>query len=82
MSEQDMIVMYGADWCPDCRRSKAFLAARGVDYVYVDLEEQPEAYATVEAINGGSRPIPTIVFPDGRHVSEPSDDELGALLDH
>ena len=30
--------MYGAAWCGDCRRSKALLDGRGVDYEYVDLE--------------------------------------------
>jgi glutaredoxin len=74
------IVMYGADWCPDCRRSKAFLDGRGITYTYVDLEVSPEHDETVKSYNGGNRPIPTIVFADGTHLAEPSDEELGAKL--
>ncbi|MDF2574696.1 MAG: NrdH-redoxin, partial [Agromyces sp.] len=37
------ITMYGADWCGDCRRSKALLDRRGVDYDYIDLEREVEA---------------------------------------
>ena len=36
------IVLYGAAWCPDCRRSKAFLATSGSRIRYVDLEAHPE----------------------------------------
>ena len=75
------IVMYGADWCPDCVRSKAYLDGRGVSYTYVDLEAFPEHDETVKSYNGGNRPIPTIVFADGSHLAEPSDEELGAKLD-
>jgi len=32
------ITMYGADWCRDCRRSKALLDGRGIEYDYIDLE--------------------------------------------
>ena len=41
------ITMYGAEWCADCRRSKALLDGRGVEYTYVDLEAQPEAVEIV-----------------------------------
>jgi glutaredoxin len=75
------IVMYGADWCPDCVRSKAYLDGRGVAYTYVDLEAFPEHDETVKSYNGGNRPIPTIVFADGSHLAEPTDAELGAKLD-
>jgi thioredoxin reductase (NADPH) len=26
------IVLYGADWCPDCRRAKSFLDESGVEF--------------------------------------------------
>lgn len=73
------ITMYGAAWCGDCRRSKALLDAEGVDYAYVDLEAVPEAAEAAKAISGRTN-IPVIVFPDGSHVVEPTDDELRAKL--
>lgn len=78
--ELDRPVIYGAYWCPDCRRSKAFLTEHRVEFHFVDLEEHPEATSIVERINGGSRTIPTILFPDGTHLSEPSNEELAEKL--
>jgi len=40
------------------------------------LDENPEAADTVMAINGGYRSVPTLVFPDGRIMVEPSRREL------
>ena len=74
------IVLYGAAWCPDCRRSKAFLGDQRIPYRYVDLEAHPEEVETVVALNGGKQIIPTIVFPDGSHVAEPSNEELALRL--
>ena len=74
------LVLYGAAWCPDCRRSKSFLAEQRVTYSYVDLEATPEEQATVERYNDGKMIIPTIVFPDGSHLAEPSNEELAEKL--
>lgn len=75
----DRIVMFGADWCSDCRRSKAFLDREGVDYEYVDVEADPQAADRARAISGRTN-IPVVVFPDGSHLVEPSDAELSARL--
>ena len=74
------ITMYGAAWCGDCRRSKALLDRRGVDYEYVDLELEYDGAARAKAISGRTN-IPVVVFPDGTHFTEPTDAELGAKLD-
>ena len=73
------ITMYGAEWCSDCRRAKALLDARGVAFDYVDLESVPEAADAALAISGRTN-IPVIVFPDGSHQVEPSNDQLDAKL--
>lgn len=75
----DKITMYGADWCSDCRRSKALLDAEGVDYDYVDVEQSAEAADAARAISGRTN-IPVIVFPDGSFQVEPSDADLRAKL--
>ena len=74
------IVMYGAEWCADCRRSKRLLDEREISYSYVDLEQAPEAIEEVLSRNDGRRIIPTIVFEDGSHLSEPNDAQLNAKL--
>jgi thioredoxin reductase (NADPH) len=75
-----MIKLYGAPWCPDCRRSKKFLADQRIPFEYVDIEQQTEFQAYVEKVNNGKRIIPTIVFDDGSILVEPSDADLAAKL--
>jgi mycoredoxin len=74
------ITMYGADWCGDCRRSKRFLDSNCVAYNYIDVETDTSASDKVIEINGGMRSIPVIVFPDGTHLTEPSDNALKEKL--
>ena len=77
---QAKITMYGADWCGDCRRSKRFLDSNEVSYEYIDVEADPTAADKVLEINGGMRSIPVILFPDGSHLTEPSDNALKEKL--
>jgi mycoredoxin len=72
--------MYGAEWCGDCRRSKRFMDENKVGYKYIDVEADASASEKVIEINGGMRSIPVIVFPDGSHLTEPSDNDLKAKL--
>ena len=37
------ITVYGAHWCPDCRRSKQFLGEHQIPYDWVDIEQDKEA---------------------------------------
>lgn len=75
----DRPLMFGADWCSDCRRSKAVLDASGVEYDYVDVEAVREGADRAFAISGRTN-IPVILFPDGTHLVEPSDAELSAKI--
>ena len=78
MSES--ITVYGAYWCPDCRRSKRFLSEQQVAYNWIDIEQNAEAQAHVEQLNNGKRIIPTIVFEDGSILVEPTNAELAQKL--
>ncbi len=74
------ITLYGAHWCPDCRRSKQFLGEHQIPYNWVDIEQDAAAEQTVIEMNNGRRIIPTIVFEDGSFLTEPSNAELAAKL--
>lgn len=74
------IKVYGAPWCPDCRRSKQFLGEQRIPYDWIDIDQEPEAAALVREKNGGKQIIPTIVFPDGSFLAEPSNAELARKL--
>jgi len=75
------IVVYGAEWCGDCRRSKRFLDSNNVAYEYINIEEDAAATEKVIEINGGMKSIPVIIFEDGTHMTEPSDNDLKAKLE-
>ena len=75
-----MITVYSADGCGDCRRSKRLLAKLNVEYNLIDVETDLTAADKVREINGGMQSIPVIVFDDGTHLTEPSDDALTAKL--
>ena len=75
------LTVYGALWCPDCRRSKQFLAEHRIPYRWIDIEQEPDAQETVRRLNEGRQIIPTIVFDDGGPIlAEPSNAELAARL--
>ena len=77
---EKQIVLYGTSWCPDCKRSKQFFGEQRIPYAYVDIEHDSEAMAFVEKTNRGNRSIPTIVFPDGTILVEPSNAQLAEKL--
>jgi thioredoxin reductase (NADPH) len=74
------IIVYGAHWCPDCRRSKQFLGEHQIPYTWIDIEEDKEAEQDVIKKNQGKRIIPTIVFEDGQFLVEPTNAQLAAKL--
>jgi glutaredoxin-like protein len=77
---KDQIIMYGADWCGDCRRSKRLLEELNVEYTLIDVDADLSAADKVIEINGGNKSIPVLVFQDGTHLTEPSDNDLKAKL--
>jgi mycoredoxin len=77
---KDQITMYGADWCGDCRRSKRLFEELNVEYTLIDTDADATAADKVIEINGGAKSIPVIVFSDGTHLTEPSDNDLKAKL--
>jgi thioredoxin reductase (NADPH) len=75
-----LITIYSTTWCPDCKRAKKFFGEHRVQYDTVDIEENPESVTFVEKLNNGMRIIPTIIFPNGDVLAEPSNAELASKL--
>jgi thioredoxin reductase (NADPH) len=59
--------VYGAPWCPDCRRLEAWLAEHGVAHRKVDIEAEPGAAEKLEA-ETGKRAIPFVLVGGRRWV--------------
>jgi len=82
LPEAGTITMYSTTWCGYCRRLKSQLDSVGIGYTEVNIEEQPDAAAFVELVNGGNQTVPTIVFPDGSAATNPSLADVRARLAH
>jgi len=75
-----MLTMYSTTWCGYCMRLKRMLDREGIAYTEVNIEEDPEAAELVMRVNGGNRTVPTVVFPDGAALTNPSIDQVKAAL--
>lgn len=80
MNAEPNITVYGAYWCPDCIRSKQFLGEHQIPYSWVNIEDDKAGEEYVIQKNNGKRIIPTIEFPDGSILAEPSNAELAEKL--
>jgi mycoredoxin len=68
----DTLKVYGAPWCPDVTLTRRYLDRHGVDYRYCDIDEDPEARAALLRLRGADWVVPTLVFPDGTVMDNPS----------
>src|SRR5271170_2723557 len=82
MMSADMPVMtvYGASWCPHCKRVKKFLAAHRVRYANIDIDANPKAIERLKELQDGGQIIPTVVYPDGTHEVNPSNEALARRI--
>ena len=74
------VTVYGAYWCPDCRRSKKFLGEQFIPFRWVDIEQDMAGEAYVLEKNSGKRIIPLIQFQDGSFLVEPTNADLAKKL--
>src|SRR5947209_6775349 len=74
------ITVYGAPWCPDCRRAKQFLGEHRVSYNWVDVDMDPDGVHRIEELNEGKHSIPVILFADRSILVEPTNAELATKL--
>ena len=80
----DQVRVYGADWCGDTVRTLKHLDKSGVQYDYVDIDQDKDGEKKVIEFNQGKRRIPLVeIATDGgtKSLSVPSisqlDEELG-----
>jgi mycoredoxin len=80
MHVPEPVVMYTTPWCGFCRRLKNQLAREGIEVTEVDIERDPDAADYVMSVNGGNQTVPTVVFPDGTALTNPSAAQVRAHL--
>jgi mycoredoxin len=68
----EQLTIYSTQWCGYCHRLMKQLDREGVGYDVVDIERDPAAADYVMRVNGGNQTVPTVVFPDGTAMTNPS----------
>ncbi len=69
INPQGTVIVYGADWCPDCQRAKAYLQNHGIKFQFIEVDKHPWAAEKVEEINNGKRSIPTLLINDTSYTN-------------
>lgn len=67
-----MLTIYSTSWCGYCVRLKSQLDRAGIAYKAVDIENDPTAEQLVRDANNGNATVPTVLFPDGTVMTNPS----------
>src|SRR4029077_124199 len=80
VTDDAKVTVYGAPWCPHCKRVKKFFAAHRVPYENIDVGDHPEAIARLKELQGGGQVIPTVVYGDGTDEVNPSDEALAVRI--
>lgn len=75
---EQKIKMYVTTWCGDCRMARRWFDSHDIPYEYINIEEDDKAAEYVVRVNRGMRSVPTIVFPDGTVLVEPTPRELAS----
>jgi mycoredoxin len=74
------LTIYTTSWCGFCFRLKKVLKAEGIAFSEVDIEVDRAAAEFVASVNGGNQTVPTLKFPDGSTLTNPSGAQVKAKL--
>jgi len=80
MEEAPQITLYGTNWCGASRRVRLLLDSHSIPYIYIDIDLDREAAKHLEELTHGYRSVPTLVWPDGSTLVEPSNTKLAEKL--
>ncbi|KAA8492136.1 hypothetical protein FVE85_3574 [Porphyridium purpureum] len=79
--QNEEVLVYGENWCGDCRRATALLSKMSVRFRYIDLQAEPAQKRVVSTMLGRTHfKIPVVVTTDRKILVEPSNADLCAAL--
>jgi mycoredoxin len=73
-----IIVAYMTPFCPDCIQARQYFKQNGIEFLDININKDPQAAEFIAQVNNGCRSVPTIVFPNGDILVEPSIKELAS----
>ena len=79
------ITVFGATWCPFCRKLIGDLEANSTPFELIDPDSEQgqakNANPWIESVNDGNRIIPTVLFSDGTSMTNPPAAEVAKKLE-
>ena len=79
-SSAGKITLYVSSWCAHSRSIEGFLDRNDIAVEKIKIDGDQQARADLIEINDGYASVPTLVFPDGSKLTEPSMGQLRAKL--
>lgn len=79
-SSTEKITLYTSRWCAHSRSVESFLDINEIAVHKVNIDGDGESRARLIEINGGYASVPTLIFPDGTKMTEPSLSQLRKKL--
>lgn len=76
VNDAEKITLYGHAGCPLVPRARVVLEQSGAPFEYVDIRSDEAGRLYVRDVNHGNESVPTLVFPDGAILTEPSNRTL------
>jgi glutaredoxin len=73
------IIMYCTQWCPGCRRARAFFQQYNIPYQEIDVARDREAAARLRGWNNGAESTPTFDI-EGKIITDFRRSEIADLL--
>ena len=77
----ESVTVYTSSYCLHSRSVVRFLKKNDIPAEIISIDGDREAKELVMSINNGYASVPTVIFPDGTHLTEPSYKQLREKLD-
>ena len=77
----DTITLYISKWCAHSMSVEGFLDRNGIRVHKIKIDGDNEARERLIEINEGYASVPTLIFPDGTKLTEPSLSQLRNKLE-
>lgn len=75
------IILYTSRFCGHSLAVERFMKKHAISVNQINIDGDIAAREKVKSINNGNASVPTLIFPDGTTLTEPSFRQLRAQLD-
>jgi mycoredoxin len=79
-STDSPIALYTSRFCGHSLAVEQFMKKHQIPFNQINIDDNAAARERVKAINNGYASVPTLIFPDGSTLTEPSFQQLRAKL--